>query len=300
MDYTGVRQFAKRILPFWSVDAIRKMNEKWRSARISRLPALTEEQLREVLAGDLGIAAGDVVFVHSSSDRLNLAFPATAILAMLRELVGPEGTLLFPTYPKLPSYDFLMSGQVFDVRKTPSYMGLITELARRHKEAVRSLHPTKSVVALGRHARELTQTHHECWYPYDRKSPYAKIREYGGKVVGIGVSTARLSFVHCVEDELKEHFPVRPYHERLFAAPCLDYENRPRVVDTYAHDMGKMRFDLPKFMKHHVENSVCADIKVNGLAFFRADACKLFASMVELARNGITIYPRGSYEEARW
>jgi aminoglycoside 3-N-acetyltransferase len=299
MDYTGLRQFAKRILPDQTVDAVRKIKEKRRSVRISRLQALTEEQFREVLIEDLRIAVGDVVFVHSSTDGLNLAFPATTILTMLRDLVGPEGTLLFPTYPKRGSYDFLMSGQVFDVRKTPSYMGLITELARRHKEAVRSLHPTKSVVAIGRRARELTQTHCECPYPYGGKSPYAKIREYGGKIVGIGVSTARLSCVHCVEDHMRERFPVQPYHDQVFAAPCIDYDARVRMVETYAHDMRKLKLDLPKFMKRYVDNSVCADVKIGGLTFFRADACKLFANMVELARNGVTIYPRFAYQKVR-
>lgn len=285
------RQFAKRILPRRAVDEIRSLKIKWKLARISRLPALDEKRFRLASATELGIKSGDVVFVHSSTDGLNLQFSPMVLLPILLELVGSNGTLLFPTYPKLGSYEFLMKGEVFDVRRTPSYMGLVTEAARRHRAAVRSLHPTKSVVAIGPHASEITGTHALSPYPYDRTSPYGRIRDYNAKIVGIGVSTASLSCAHCVEDELKENFPVRPYHDRLFSARCVDYDGRTRIVETYAHDMRKLKLNLPAFMKANVSEDICRDFEINGMKFFRADASRLFARMVELARERVTIYP---------
>lgn len=299
MSYSEIQQIAKRFLPSRAVRLIRQMKANWRSTRLSRGPALDENQFRDILEKDLCIAQGDMVFVHSSTDGLRLQFPAARMLTMLLDLVGPEGTLLFPSYPRLGSYAFLTIGEVFDVRKTPSYMGLITEMARRHRGAIRSLHPTKAVVAIGRYAKEVTSSHRLCLYPYDRESPYLKILNYGAKIVGVGVSTSRLSFVHCVEDEMKKDFPVRPYHDRLFRAKCIDYEGNTRIVETYAHNMRKIRLNLPAFMKAHISEDICRDFEIHGMKFFKADACKLFTRMVELARTGITIYPEYLYEKDR-
>jgi aminoglycoside 3-N-acetyltransferase len=237
------------------------------------------------------------VFVHSSVDRLNLGFPFYGVLSILREIVGPEGTLLFPTYPRLSSYEFLKSGEVFDVRKSASYTGILTEVARRQKGAVRSFFPTKSVCAIGAQAARLTATHQDSPYPYDSSSPYFKIMEFKGKIIGFGVGTWNLSFVHCVDDFLKEAFPVMPYHKHLFRARCINYAGEEAIVPTYAHDMRKMNHDVPRFMKNHIPSTVCGDIVVDGMNFFRADSAPLFEAMIDFARKGITIYPAESYRE---
>ena len=128
-------------------------------------------------------------------------------------------------------------------------------------------------------------------YPYDQCSPYYKIVEYHGKIIGIGVPTKNLSFVHCVDDALKDDFPVRPYHNQLFAAQCINYDGEVEMVNTYAHDMRKMNHDIPRYMKTYIPPEACADLKINGMKFFRADARKLFDSMLRLAKKNITIYP---------
>jgi aminoglycoside 3-N-acetyltransferase len=240
----------------------------------------------------LGLCKGDTVFVHSSIDQLNLGFPFYRVLSLMEDLVGVKGTLLFPTYPRLSSYEFLRRGEVFDIRKTPSYTGILSELARRQGNSVRSLHPTKSVCAIGAAAEELTCDHQKSPYPYDSCSPYYRITEFGGRIVGLGVSTANLSFVHCIDDALKEDFPVQPYHAQLFAATCINGAGRKVVVETYAHDLKKMNHNIPRFMKTHVSSDACIDLNLNGMKFFRADARRLFDEMYSLAAIGKTIYPR--------
>lgn len=290
-EYHVIRQLVKRVLPSPAVDALQQIRANWRSARASKLPILSEARLRQILIEHLGIERGDVVFVHSSTDHLHVQFSPLVVLSMLLDAVGQQGTLLFPTYPQLGSYEFLMSGQVFDVRKTPSYMGLITELARRQKNAIRSLHPTKSVVAIGQHARAMTASHQLSPYPYDRQSPYGKLLDYDAKVIGLGVSTSVLSFVHCVEDDLKRAFPVRLYHDQLFAAPCIDYQGETHIVETYAHDLKRMKHNIPAFMQAHIAADICRDLKVEGRKFFTGRVAGLFEKMRALAAAGVTIYP---------
>jgi aminoglycoside 3-N-acetyltransferase len=263
---------------------------------VASLPVLTENTFKTILTDDLGLEDGDTVFIHSSIDQLNLGFQFKRILPMIQEVIGKRGTLLFPTYPGPASYEFLSRGHVFDVRKTPSYTGILSEIARRERNALRSLHPTKSVCAIGQHAWELVSTHPHSVYPFDKCSPYYKVMKCGGKAVGIGVSTNFLSFVHSVEDALQCEFPVRVYGERLFSARCINYNGEEEIVRTYAHDIRNVNdHDSPRFMKRYIAEDTCKDLTIYGMKFFRADTKKLFDAMMELARAGITIYPKSSY-----
>ncbi|MFP4369563.1 MAG: AAC(3) family N-acetyltransferase [Candidatus Kapaibacterium sp.] len=286
-----IREFINNIIPAFIRRRYRAAQQKKLKEHVRSLPKLSYEKLEEILRDELGLKTGDNVFVHSSMDRLNLDFPFYQALSVLRTIVGDEGTLIFPTYPELTSYKFLKAGHIFDINKTPSYTGILSEFARRQKKAVRSLHPTKSVAAIGPAADEITTSHHLSPYPYDFNSPYYKICEMGGKIIGIGVMTTYLSAVHSIDDTLKERFPVNPYHPELFNAECVDTAGNTVIVKTYAHNMKKMNFDLPKYFAD-INDKICRDIDIEGMKFFSADAGAMYKEMRRLAENGITIYSK--------
>jgi aminoglycoside 3-N-acetyltransferase len=273
--------------------------ERARRRRARNRPSynFSRDEFRSILTDALHLTTGDVVFVHSSVDRIGLQFPFFGILSLIREVIGDSGTVLFPTYPRLAAHEALLSGEVFDVRTSPSFTGILTEFARRQSGAIRSVNPTKSVVALGPRAAELTRSHHESAYPYDPCSPYYRLMLSRSSVVGLGVSTNSMSFVHCVEDELRDEFPVRPYFPRLFEGHCLDYDGRALVVPTYAHDPSKMKWrDIAGFLKKRGDARVYEELDIHGIPFFWAEPSALFEVMVGLARRGITVYDQRAYD----
>lgn len=294
-DSMELTKLAKKLLPARAFDSLRHAKWERERRRVASLTPLTEPDFKNILVDDLHLGAGDLVYVHSGMDGLNLSFPFYRILFLIQEVIGPRGTVVFPTYPnhRISSYEWLQQGNVFDVRRTPSYTGILTEFARRQRKAIRSLHPTKSVCAIGPAAGELTSTHQLSPYPYDTNSPYYKLIAGGGKIIGLGATTNYVSFGYCVDDAFKEQFPVRVYHDQLFAAPCINYEGERVIVKTYAHDMATtVHPDMPQWMRTYVSESTCRDLQVRGMKFFRADAPKLFAEMMELAKRGIIAYPR--------
>jgi aminoglycoside 3-N-acetyltransferase len=295
-----LQRIARTILPDRAVTSLRRAKWARECRRVASLPPLTEKDFREILVTSLNLGEGDLVYVHSGMDGLNLEFPFYRILFLIREVIGPSGTVLFPTYPnhRISSYDYLRQERVFDVRRTPSYTGILTEFARRQRGAVRSLHPTKSVCAIGPNAAEITATQHLSPYPYDTCSPYYKLIAGGGKIVGLGATTNYISFGYCVDDAWKEKFPVRVYHDEIFAAPCINYEGERVTVKTYAHDMSRVVHpDMPHFFHKNVSAEACRDLMVRGMRFFRADAPKLFAEMMSLAERDIIAYPRSVYRK---
>jgi aminoglycoside 3-N-acetyltransferase len=291
LDPFVIKTRLKRLLPTPALAYLRNLRTKFVNAKKKRLPELTEDAFKEILVDELELNAGDVVFIHSSINNLNLRFPFFRIFHILQEILGPHGTILFPTYPSLTSYIYLMSGEIFDVRKTRSYTGILTEFARKQRNSVRSLHPTKSVCAIGSRAEFLTKSHQNSPYPYDSCSPYYKlVEEKSAKIVGLGVTTNYLSFVHCVDDTLKEKFPIQPYHPRLFQAKCINYSGEVEVVSTFAHNLRMMNHNIPLYMRRYIPNNICEDMTLYGMKFFRARAKDLFDLMLDLAKKDVTIY----------
>ena len=85
----------------------------------------------------LGLSKGDVLLVHSSYKSFGgiEGGPQTVIDA-IRSILTDEGTLIVPTF----NYDFC-DGKPFDIKKTPSKMGIISELVRTDSNSKRTFDP---------------------------------------------------------------------------------------------------------------------------------------------------------------
>jgi len=113
-----VRALALHHLPAPWVRRLKAMQLRRRRAAIEAHPPLSEEEFRGFARERLGFEPGAAVFVHSSVDLLHLEFSPLRLLQILVELVGDQGTLLFPTFPSEGTLEVLRSGRVFDVRRS--------------------------------------------------------------------------------------------------------------------------------------------------------------------------------------
>ena len=95
----------------------------------------------------LGVRRGGSLLVHSSLRSLGrVPGGAETVVRGLLAALGEDGTLLMPAL----TYEFVRShNPVFDVRGTPSNVGLIPEDFRLRPGTQRSIHPTHSVCAVG-------------------------------------------------------------------------------------------------------------------------------------------------------
>ena len=143
---------------------------------------------------DLGVQRGDTLLVHSSYKSLGEVDggPQTVIDALLAAL-GADGTLIMPTF----NFDF-NKGQPWDVRSTPSQMGILTEFVRKDPRAKRVFHPIYSFAIIGRHAEMLGSLRYKS--SYERGSVFGKLRDLDGKIMVIGLSyTNSMTFFHHIE-----------------------------------------------------------------------------------------------------
>lgn len=141
------------------------------------------------LLARVGVRPGATVMIHSSLDRLARRLPQLnplEIIRLLQRMLGDEGTLLMPTFPfQGKQLAYVERTDRFDVRRTPSQVGLITEVFRRLPAVVRSMHPTHPVAGWGKHARALVDSHHQGG-TFDENSPLYRLRHHQGTVIGLG------------------------------------------------------------------------------------------------------------------
>lgn len=284
----SLRKLVFRILP---LDSFVKLRRIYRLAIKKANRPLSETEFRAILTQRIGITDGSVVFIHSSFDTLNLTFSVHRLLEILLETVGINGTLLFPAWHfTIRAEEYLKKGLVFDVKRSPSVLGLLSEIARRHPSALRSIHPINSIVAIGKHAEEMINDHGKSIYPCDETSPYYKIIKYNGIIAGLGVDTNFLSFVHCPEDVLKQQFPVKTRLDTKFEAKVKMQDGSIKIIKTLtAHPQIKYR-DINTFLKKYINQSICKNFSEKGNRFFYANSRELFDSIVELSKENKTIY----------
>src|SRR5258706_10875314 len=102
---------------------------------------------------ELGIAVGDVLMVHSSL-HTHSGFKGRPVdmIGALKLSVGSHGLLVMPSMTYVDSSKaFLLRGGEMKVSRSPSQMGLLTEVFRRGKDVHRSLSPTHPLLAWGEH-----------------------------------------------------------------------------------------------------------------------------------------------------
>lgn len=146
----------------------------------------------------LGLEHGSTVLVHSSMSSFgHVDGGEHAVIDALIRIVGREGLLVMPTH----TWGTVNSKQpVFHVELSPSIVGKVSESFRHRPGAVRSLHPTHSVAAIGRRAVEFVESHERWSTPCAPDSPYGRIVNENGFVLFLGVPLNSFTLMHGFEE----------------------------------------------------------------------------------------------------
>ncbi len=235
----------------------------------------------------------EVLMVHSSFDSLLPMYQGTPqeLVSELAAFCGARRTLAMPAFVlggRLYDKKKYFSSRPFDCRRTPSEMGLLTEVFRRTAGVKRSLHPTHSICALGPLADTLTATHHLCDTRVGLGTPFDTMTHRRTAIVGLGVKYFRcLTQTHTPEDILGEAFPV-PFERDSFPVIIVDSQGRkvpynltiPRT--SYRLDNTLLRPMLPK--------NALREWTFHGASMFATEAAIVTQTLLQSAQRGVTLY----------
>ncbi len=199
-------------------------------AFLSYGPPKLHKGLRRLL-----VQPGDTIMVHASW-RANNGFRGSPLdfIAALKKVVGRDGLLTMTSLPyhNESSAEYLSRGRPMDVQRTPSRMGLLTEVFRRDREVVRSLSPSHPILAWGRDAADFVAGHEDTPIPFGPESPFGRLLESDGKILLVDAPYSSITFTHFLEDRIKGQLPVSLYEPEPMEGWVIDDQGQSLRVPT--------------------------------------------------------------------
>ncbi len=247
---------------------------------------ITLSEIRTLLTEKFNIQNGDTIIVHTSYRHISKTdYEPEEIIEALKQIVGPTGNIIMPSFRR--SKEFYKQIP-FNPAQSRGKSGLINEIFRRTPESVQSLHPWKSCIVWGKDAEELVKDHYKSERAFDENSPYYKAMVMKGKYIGIGVSTIVCSFFHTAEDSTTGLF------DELYDPPLIQeiiVNNQIIHKLPYRHIKREaMKKSSPNNVIRHLKEPDFCNTNIRNIPFSYADLHYLYTSIVNLAKQGITLY----------
>lgn len=203
------------------------------------MTALDGAGLARGIAGRIGLPRDGVLIVHCGfRGASRKGARAEAFIEGLLEHLR-DGTLLMPAM----SWRIVTREKpFFDEIETPSHVGVVAETFRLAYASHRSIHPTHSVAAAGRLAREMTDGHQHGDTPCPPHSPFGRLKDVDAAILMFGVGFESCTAIHCAEEAVAPDFYLAPEVEDY---DCRDRHGVVHRVRTRRHP--RLARDFPKF-----------------------------------------------------
>ena len=203
-----------------------------------RATMYTKNDLMKGLS-DIGVNPEGTLLVHSSLKSIGeMDGGANTVLDALIEYMKP-GLLIFPTHTWQQIND---EYNIFNPLTEPSCVGLLSNLFLQRPGVIRSWHPTHSVAALGKDAKNFTQGE-EAWNtPCSRQGCWGKLYDKNAQILFLGCSLKSNTFLHGVEEWNKIPLRLSDHDQALkIATPdgrlldCPQYRHFTPFIDVSEH-----------------------------------------------------------------
>lgn len=261
--------------------------------------SLTSKEVAEALRR-VGLTQGDACFVQASMSAFGTFEngPET-VIAGIHDVVGDSGLVAMPAYPLArPAIQHLATNPVFDVRKTPSRMGAISEAFRSMPGTHRSIHPSHSTCARGLGAEGIVAGHELALTPFGEGTPFVRIRDRHALQIFFGCGTGAITMYHSFECVRVPPFPIAVFSDKVMTCRCIDQLGREIEVRTLVHDpnlhVGRIdsNLRLQKIYRHAILEAGGVSVKLGRGEIIAIRLPVMFDVFENLIRRGITIYDR--------
>ena len=185
----------------------------------------------------MNLKSGDVIFINSDLRKVfcdmhvnRRKIDLNAFIDGLIDQVGPDGTIIFPTY----NWDFC-NGIAFDINKTPSKTGSLGQYSLKRTDFRRTAHPIYSFSVYGRYQDLFCSMNNTESFGED--SPFAALKKLKCKNYMIDV-TLKGCFTYMHYAEQASGVVHYRYHKN-FTADYTDSENHTskRTYSMFVRDL---------------------------------------------------------------
>lgn len=239
-----------------------------------------------------GIKPGHPLVLHSAFGSMyNFVGSPDDLIDGIIDYLGPDGTLCMPAYP----HDKTNNNQIFDINRTPSAAGYLTEIFRKRQGVKRSMNQLHSVCALGKDADYITSEHHKSVTCFDEHSPYYIIGKLKGYSMSIGMPKWFVGTGEHVCESLL--YGTNPFFTKKFEK-ALDFKYLDYNGDFIKHKMYALPHDPDEYIRAHdtaifdnyFDKNKFKRIRLSNIWICICDMEYLYTNLMDLAQKGIYIY----------
>jgi len=189
----------------------------------------------EAALRSLGITTDEAILVHSGFQPYSgFRGTPTNVIEVLHNVIGPGGNLLMMSIPYVgSSRRYAETDPLFDVLRSPSTNGIISEVFRRRAGVARSRSPLHPISASGPLAAWLVADHEKFSYSCGPGTPFDRFLSLNGKFLFIDAPYTSLTFMHYVEHSFRERLPVELYDPAAVTIRVKDASRRELQVSQF-------------------------------------------------------------------
>lgn len=184
---------------------------------------------------EAGIQQGDCVMVHSTW-RPDNGFDGSAkdFIDALKSLIGENGLLVMMSMPynNQTTQDYLRQQKVFKIRRTPSRVGLLTEVFRRGKDVVRSHNAAHPLLVWGKGKEAFIEGHEHSKCSFGTDSPFARLANLNCKFLLVDTPFNSTTYNHYLEAVYEDRFPVPLFEEQPMSGVMEDADGSRMTFST--------------------------------------------------------------------
>ncbi len=205
-----------------------------------------------------GIKKNGTLLIHSSMKAVGVVEGgADTVLDAFIDYMR-EGLLLFPTHSW--SDNNLRDG-IYDPRTEPACVGILPNLFMKRSGAVRSMHPTHSVTAMGNRAQAYVQRDNEVYTPCPRNGCFGGLYDEEAQLLFLGATLKTNTYIHSIEEMLNIPNRINPQSRKI----RLLYEGGAvREIDYYGHysTLGDVSKNYDKLLIPMMQMGIAKQVKI--------------------------------------
>jgi len=211
------------------------------------------------------------LLIHSSMKSIgNVQGGADTILDIFIEVMK-KGLLVFPTHTWA---EYNNKNNIFNSVKEPSCVGILTNLFMKREGVIRSLHPTHSVAALGKDAKNYIEGEERSETPCPKSGCWGKLYDRDAQILFIGCDLTKNTLIHGVEEwnNIPDRLSEKKYKIKIIGK---DEEEFCSEVKRHWNSSGDISSNYGKLLKPFLHKNICSEYKIGDAKCYLCEAKKM-------------------------
>lgn len=236
-----------------------------------------------------GIRKNGTLLIHSSMKAIGeVDGGAETVLDAFCEYMS-EGLLIFPTHSWDEGH---LKNDFYDYKTEPSCVGILTNLFMKRQSTVRSLHPTHSVTAMGKKAREYVSRDENVTTPCPRTGCFGGLYDENAQLLFLGASLKTNTYIHSLEEQLEIPNRIATKPRKL---KILQASGSIKEIDYYGHHstLGDVSKNYDKLLKPMLDMGIAKKAKIGDAVSYVVEVVAMTHWVLGLLRENSALFDDG-------